>query len=159
MTKKSKKTIKIIALVTLIAIAGGVIYGIYMYNLPHRNVQTTNTDYKVTVSELVNEYLSDPETANKKYLADDGDSKVLEVTGTVKRIQENFNGQKVIILQQDEDQAGASFTITTASHQDISTLETGQTITLKGVIRSGPFYDADLDMYVNAVIDESDLVI
>ncbi len=159
MTKKSKKTIKIIALVVLIAIAGVVIYGIYMYNLPHRNVQTTNTDYKVTVSELVNEYLSDPETANKKYLADDGDSKVLEVTGTVKRIQENFNGQKVIILQQDEDQAGASFTITTASHQDISTLKTGQTITLKGVIRSGPFYDADLDMYVNAVIDESDLVI
>lgn len=159
MTNKNKKTLKIIAIITFILIIGGGAYGFYLYNLPHRNVQTSNTDHKVTVSELVNEYLSDPQEANKKYLADDGDSKILEVTGTIKAIQENFKKQKVIILQQEGDKAGASFTFPAESATDLSNLETGQTITLKGVIRSGPFYDADLDMYVNAVVDESDLII
>jgi hypothetical protein len=158
MATKRKKLIKIAA----ILVAAGLIIGAgiawYMFNIPHRDVQNSATDIRLGASELVNEYLSDWDAANNKYLAADGNSKILEITGTVKRVSENFNGQKLVLLRENGDKAGVSFTFSEATSPNAAVLESGQVVTIKGVIRSGVYYDKDLEMYVNAVVDHSDLV-
>lgn len=155
---KRKRILKIAAIVVVagILIGAGVVY--YLFNMPHRDVQASATDYYLTTTELVNEYINNREAANSKYLAEDGNSKILEVTGTVARVSENFNGQQVVLLREAQDKAGVSFTFSPETNANAAGLQAGLTVTLKGVIRSGVHYDDDLDMYINAVVDHSDLV-
>ena len=158
MTPKKKKILKIVAILLIagLLIGGGTV--LYMFNMPHRNVQSASTDFSVTASQLVAEYLENPTKANEKYLADDGDSKILEVTGTVKKISTDFNGQKVVLLQEATDKAGVSCSFTLETNQNASGIRIGQKVTIKGVIRSGASYDEDLEMYENVVVEKSDLV-
>lgn len=152
---------KIVRTIAIIGAAGLLIGGgtaIYMFNKPHRDVQSEQTDYLLTTSQLVAEYLTNSESANQKYLASDGNSKILEVVGEVNKISENFNGQKVILLKGDQDRAGVSATFTPESSENIEGVVVGQTITVKGVIRSGASYDEDLELYENVILEKSDLI-
>lgn len=97
-------------------------------------------------------------SANEKYLADDGDSKVLAITGTVSKIDKDLNGQAVVTLQGESDKAGVSCTFTKETNASTTALKVGDEVTIKGVIRSGAAYDADLEMYENVVIEKSDIV-
>jgi len=155
---KKRKIIKtgIIVAVAGFVIAGAV--GFYMFNMPHRDVQSAKADYSLNSSEIVAEYLTDADAANSKYLAADGDSKVLEVAGTVSKISEDFNGQKVVLLKGDGDKAGVSATFTPETNANVEKLEIGQSITVKGVIRSGAAYDSDLELYENVILEKSDVV-
>jgi hypothetical protein len=155
---KKKKIFKIIAIVgiTGVLIGGGI--GLYMFNMPHRDVQSASTDFSLKSTEIVEEYLADRDAANKKYLAADGDSKILEVTGTIAKISEDFNGNKVVMLKEPGELAGVSATFTAETNQDTEGLATGQTITVKGVIRSGASYDEDLELYEHVIIEKSDVV-
>jgi DNA/RNA endonuclease YhcR with UshA esterase domain len=155
---KRKKIIKIgiIVAITGIVIAGAV--GLYMFNMPHRDVQSSKSDYSVTASAIVSEYLAEKDAANLKYLAADGESKVLEITGTVSKISEDFDGQKVVLLKNDGDKAGVSATFTPETNANAASLQIGQKVTVKGVIRSGAAYDGDLEMYENVIIDKSDVL-
>ncbi|MGC9342097.1 MAG: OB-fold protein [Bacteroidales bacterium] len=153
--RKILKRIAIVAIAGLI-IGGGI--GIYMFNMPHRDVLSADADYSLSSTEIVSEYLSDSEAANQKYLAADGDSKILEITGTVNKITEDFNGQKVVLLKNDQDPAGVSATFTSETNEDLSNVQTGETITVKGVIRSGASFDEDLGFYLNVVLEKSKLV-
>lgn len=155
---KRKKIIRIgiITAVAGIVIAGAI--GLYMFNMPHRNVQSTKADFSLTSSEIVAEYLADANAANNKYLAADGNSKVLEVTGTVSKISEDFDGQKVVLLKDGSDKAGVSATFTPETNANAEKLQVGQSITVKGVIRSGAAYDSDLELYENVILEKSDIV-
>lgn len=92
---KRKKILKIAAMVVVagLLIGAGVVY--YLFNIPHRDVQASATDYQLTTSQLVNEYIDNREAANKKYLAEDGNSKILEVTGTIARVFDAKNSPKL----------------------------------------------------------------
>ena len=107
---------------------------------------------------IVTEYLTNSEAANKKYLDEEGNSKVLEITGIVASISEDFNNQKVILLKNETDKAGVSATFTKETNANANNVKVGDKITIKGVIRSGATYDADLEMYENVIIDKSDIV-
>ena len=154
-----KKVIKIIAILAVagIAIGGGI--GLYMFNMPHRDVQSAKIDYSLTSSQIVSEYLKDKTSANQKYLSADGDSKILEVSGVVSKISEDFNGQKVLLLKNLEDKAGVSATFTAETNQDTEGIEIGQFITVKGVIRAGASYDEDLELYENVILEKSNIII
>lgn len=156
---KRKKIIKIgiITVVAGIVIAGSV--GFYMFNMPHRNVQSAKADFSLTALQLVEEYLADAKAANEKYLAADGDSKILKVTGTVSKISDDFDGQKVVLLQNDSDKAGVSAAFTPETSTNAAKLEIGQNVIIKGVIRSGAAYDSDLELYENVILEKSDIVI
>ena len=156
---KKRRVLKIIAILGVagILIGGGI--GFYMFNKPHRDVQSANADYTLTASEIVLEYLTNKDAANKKYLAADGESKILEVTGVVNKISEDFNGQKVVLLKGEQDKAGTSATFTSETNSNLNETQVGQTITIKGVIRSGASYDEDLEMYEHVIIEKSDLVL
>ena len=152
---------KLIRIAAIIAIAGAIIgggTGIYMFNMPHRNVLGAKADYSLTDTQIITEYLENPQAANNKYLADDGDSKILEVTGTVSRISEDFSSQKVLLLKEEADKAGVKATFTAETNHKVSMLKVGDKVTVKGVIRSGAAYDEDLGFYENVILEKCDLV-
>tara|TARA_R110001583_G_scaffold13561_1_gene57929 strand:+ start:3332 stop:3811 length:480 start_codon:yes stop_codon:yes gene_type:complete len=158
MTQKKRKIIKIgiIVLLAGLLIGGGAV--IYMFNMPHRNVQSASTDFNLSASQIITEFLDSPSDANEKYLADDGDSKILEITGIVKKISIDFNNQKVVLLQSDADKAGVSCSFTQETSKNVSEVKIGESITIKGVIRAGAAYDEDLEMYENVILEKGDLV-
>ncbi|MDX2445157.1 MAG: hypothetical protein QNK30_15285 [Bacteroidales bacterium] len=152
---------KLFRIAAIIAVAGLLIGGgimLYMFNMPHRDIQSAKTDYSLTSTQIVLEYLSDRDAANEKYLASDGNSKILEVTGIISKISENFNSQKVVLLKSNEDKAGVTAVFTTETNPSVSNLNVGETITVKGVIRSGASYDDDLELYENVILEKSDIV-
>lgn len=153
MTTK-KKILIILTVGILIAVA----VALYMFNKPARDVQATKTDFSYQASEIVSEYLTDAKKANDKYLDEEGNSKVLEITGTVAEISEDFNNQKVILLKAVSDKAGVSATFTKETNSHTTNIKIGDVVTIKGVIRSGASYDKDLEMYENVTIDKSDIV-
>jgi len=155
---KRKKTLRILTILVIAGVLAGGGIGLYMFFMPQRDIQKLPADFNVTESALVAEFLDDISSANRKYLAADGESKILEVTGRVARISENFNGEKVVLLKSDNDKAGVSCTFMHETNHRVNGLETGDMVTVKGVIRSGAYYDSDLDMYVNVTVEKSDLV-
>ena len=148
---------KIVIIIVIGALIAGII-GVMMVFEPHRDVQNTETDFSYQASEIVNEYLEDADKANNKYLDEEGNSKVLEVTGTVAKISEDFNHQKVILLKSESDKAGVSCTFTQETNQNTLNIKIGDKITAKGVIRSGAAFDADLDMYENVILEKCDIL-
>jgi len=155
---KKKKILKIAA---IIIIAGLIIGGgtaLYMFNMPQRNVQTAKTDYSLTASQIVEEYLADKDAANNKYLSGDGNSKILVITGAVNKISEDFNGQKVVLLKETGDKAGISASFTAETSRNADALQIGSTVSIKGVIRSGASYDSDLELYENVILEKCDVV-
>lgn len=151
----TKKKILITLVIIVLTVLGVVLY---MFNQPSRDVQATQTDFSYNSSAIVNEYLTDAQAANKKYLDEEGNSKVLEITGVVANISEDFNNQKVILLKSKTDKAGVSATFTEATNADVEKVNIGDKITIKGVIRSGAAYDSDLEMYENVIIEKSAIV-
>lgn len=155
---KKRKTLKTLI---LLAIAGLLIGGaaiIYMFNMPHQDVQSSKTDYSLTSTQIVEEYLTDVQSANEKYLADDGNSKILEITGVINKISEDFNGQIVVLMKAEGGKAGVSASFTKETNANAAQLTVGQTVTIKGVIRSGAAYDEDLELYENVILEKSDLI-
>jgi len=155
---KKKKVIRIIAVLGIAGLLTGGGIGLYMFNMPKRDVQAAQTDYTLSTSQIVSEYLSDSEAANQKYLSADGDSKILEISGELNKISENYKGQKVVLLKNAQDRAGVSATFSPESNDHLNGIQIGQVITVKGVIRSGASYDEDLELYENVVLDQSDIV-
>lgn len=155
---KRKKVLKTIAIIGVIGLLIGGGIGLYMFNMPHRDVQSASVDYSLTSSQIVSEYLADKDAANQKYLAADGDSKILKITGEVNKISENFNGQKVVLIKGGQDEAGVSATFTPETNDHLGGVKVGQNITVKGVIRFGASYDEDLELYENVILEKSDIV-
>ncbi len=155
---KKKKINRIVAIIIMagVFIGGGI--GLYLFNMPHRDVQSSNADFSLKGSDIVREYLADSDAANQKYLAADGDSKILKITGTVAKISEDYNGNKVVLLKETDDMAGVSATFTPETNQNAEAIEPGRTITVKGVIRSGAAYDKDLELYEHVILEKSDIV-
>jgi hypothetical protein len=157
MTQK-KKILKIGIIVIVVGILIGGSVGYYMFNQPHRDVQSIKADFQMESSELVKEYLADANSANEKYLQDEGESKILSVTGIIKNIDEDQNHQKVILLKSDTDKAGVSCTFTAETNTSTKDLTIGDKITVKGVIRSGASYDEDLELYEDVILEKCDII-
>lgn len=155
---KKKTLIRTIALFVLAGLIVSIGIALYMFNMPHRDIQSAKVDYRLSNSEIVAEYLTDRDAANQKYLAADGDSKILEITGPVAKISENFDGNKVLLLKSPDDSAGVQATFTSETSKHIKALSAGQTVTVKGVIRSGASYDEDLGLYEHVILEKSDLI-
>ncbi len=155
---KKRLIIRILAIIGIAGVLTGGGIGLYMFYKPHRDVQESKADYILSSSQIVAEYLADNQAANQKYLAANGESKILEVSGEVKEISENFAGQKVVLLSGGKDKAGVSAIFTTDANDNLNGISIGQAIKVKGVIRSGASYDEDLEMYENVILEKSDIV-
>ena len=154
MGKRTKIITAILGFGLLIVI--GVAY--FMFNMPQRDVQSAKTDFRVSSTEIVNEYLANADLANDKYLQEEGDSKILAVTGSVVSIDMDLNNQKVVLLKNLDDQAGVSCTFTKETNKNVENLQIGETITIKGVIRSGAGFDEDLDLFEDVIMEKCDVL-
>jgi hypothetical protein len=152
------KRIKIMGLLLLGILIVGLGIALYLFNMPHRNVVGSKADFNMTASAIVHEYLENPTAANAKYLNEEGESKILAVTGTVRSIDEDMNQQKVILLMEANDKAGVSCTFTQNTNKHTDNIEIGQQITVKGVIRSGASYDADMELYEDVILEKCDIL-
>lgn len=154
MKKKMIKRIGFGAL-ALLLIAGGI--GLYLFFKPHRNVQATSAYATLKVQELTNEFTTDAAKANAKYLASDGNSKVLIIEGRVSKITTNQNGEQVIILKDEGAKVGVSATFTKQTGSNAASVKVGEIIKVKGAITAGNRYDADLDLYEHAILVQCDI--
>lgn len=152
------RTVRIIVLwvVAGLFVFGGV--GTYIMFKPHRDVSDTEAFAELSVSDLVQEFDMDPARANAKYLATDGNSKVLVVKGIVSSVTENEEGEVVILLKGPAAKVGtvASFPGKTSEHA--RTIRVGEFIKVKGAIVSGSSYDKDLDLFEDAVLVQCDII-
>ncbi|MFA9391330.1 MAG: hypothetical protein ACERKD_16095 [Prolixibacteraceae bacterium] len=151
---KRGKIIKSGILIAIVIIAGGI--GLYLFNMPHRDVQSTDADFSVSSTEIVNEYLNNAGVANEKYLSSDGDSKILVISGTVHKITEDFSGKQVILLKELNDNAGVSCTFIDKI-KEIEALP-GKIIKVKGVIHAGASYDADMELFQDVVLSDCTII-
>jgi hypothetical protein len=149
-----RKTIRILlyTIALMVVVAAAIAY--YLSNKPHRDVTDADIDFQISANALVTEYLQSPSTANQKYLADDGESKILAVTGKVANIDKDLNGQSVITLRDNTQKAGVSCTFTSSTNEQAEHISIGDVITVKGVIRSGAGYDEDLDLYEDVILEK-----
>lgn len=155
---KKRKIIKWTLLLGLIGVLiGGSIF-LYMWFMPHRDVQATAVDFNTTTTELVNEYLTDSDAANNKYLQEEGDSKILALTGTVAEINTDMEGNKVVLLKEEGADLGVMCYFLKETSKNASSLSVGQQTTIKGVIRSGAEFDEDLELYEDAVMQDCDIL-
>ncbi len=149
---------KVFKIIGVLAVVGTVAFA-YLWFMPHRDVQATKTFAIVNASTLVNEFLSDKEKANAKYLdSDEGESKVLIITGKIAKIYKDQLGQQVVLLKNDIDKMGVSCTFTVKTNQQVSYLKIGDAVKIKGVIRSGAEYDDDLDLLENVIVEKSAII-
>ncbi len=153
-----KTTIKRIIIVALILVTVGGGYATYLYNMPHRDVQSVTPFVEIHADDLIKEFLNNSKVANAKYLSADGDSKVVVVKGTVGKIMEDLKGQKVIILRSTSSKIGVSSTFTKETNKSTEGVTIGDIIKIKGVIRSGAEYDEDLELYEDVIIEKSNRV-
>ena len=146
----------------VIVMLGGIIVGgaaiFYMFNMPHRDVQSTPVDFQVDAGNLVNEYLVNAQSANEKYLEEEGQSKIIAVTGVVASIDEDLKEQKVVLLKMASEPAGVSCTFMANTNINATKLKKGDMVTIKGVIRSGAGYDEDLELYEDVIIEKCDVI-
>ena len=148
-----QKKRNLLVLLLLILVSGlGIIW--YFFNMPHRDIRKAKEDYILDASVIVSEYLQDAQKANQKYLAEDGNSKILEVSGRVSDISEDAQGNLVVLLKETNDKAGVSCTFLPEENKIISKIKKDEKIKVKGVIQSGASYDADLDLYENVILNK-----
>jgi hypothetical protein len=156
MTKR--KLIKVALIVVAVGIVSAASIAFYIFNKPHQDVQSAAIDFTLTSTALVQEYLTNPQDANQKYLDDTGNSKIMAVTGKVHSISRDMNNQVVVLLQDEGDKAGVSCTFSAATNASAEKLSLGQTVTIKGVIRAGAGYDADLDLYEDVILEKCNTI-
>ena len=155
---KRNKMVKVVAATIFVALTIGLSVAYYLFNMPQRDVQATKTDFSISSSEIVNEYLQNADSANAKYLQEEGDSKILAVKGKIFSISVDQKNQKVILLKDSSENAGVSCTFTQSTNNHADNLKEGHTVTIKGVIRSGADFDTDLDMYENVIMEKCDII-
>ncbi|NOZ35868.1 MAG: hypothetical protein GXO80_11290 [Chlorobi bacterium] len=154
---KKSKTKKIILIVAVVAVLGAI-YPMYLFFMPHRDVQQTEVFATLSAKQLVDEYLKDYTAANNKYLAEDGDSKVLIIKGVIASISEDQNNQTVILLKDAGENAGVSCTFLPEATKRIKNLKPGEKIKVKGFITLGASYDEDMEEYEDVNLMNCDIV-
>jgi uncharacterized protein (DUF1330 family) len=114
---------KIAGIFLLAAVITAVYIGYKKYTAGPDNIQLAKA-LNVSASVLLDDYTNSEAVANKKYIG-----KILSVTGEVKEVSRNQEGQTVVILKTTDPMNSINCTM----EQQTATLQPGSTITLKGL--------------------------
>lgn len=128
--------------------------GLDIWFKPHRDIKSVPVFDEFDVDDFTTAFLEDPEKAKETYLAEDGDSKVVAMTGKIARIDTNLNDQLVIELR-GEKEAGARFTLLEDQHEKAASLKIGDRVKITGVVSAGAEFDADFNLYLDAIIEQA----
>ena len=123
-----KKVIRKYLMWALIMGMGGIAFGAYMYNKPHKNIARTQPDYALTATEIYREFDEKEPLANERYL-----NKVIAVKGELSKIEINEKGDPVLVLETGSALGGVRCTMETGQAQQIATLQEGEEVQVKGI--------------------------
>lgn len=154
----NKKILRIVLILVVVGVLGGGGYAAYVYFMPHRDVQGAKADDTLKATELLTEFTADKEAANKKYLDEEGESKILIIEGRVESITTDQNQQKVVLLQEEDGKMGVSCTFMAETNKNLEGIKVGDRVKVKGAITQGSGYDDLLELYDNALLINCDIV-
>ena len=112
----------------VVVILMAVIYGWYQYNRTVQGLTDARADYSVDASALIQEFISNEEVAQKKYL-----NKILSVKGTVKGIEPGEN-TGTVVLGDTTDMNGVRCVLDSTANVTTGPLQRGAVITINGAI-------------------------
>jgi hypothetical protein len=130
-------------------------FGLNLWFEPHRDVKTAPVFGEFGVDDFTTEFIEDPQAATDKYLVEDGDSKIVTMSGKISDIDTNLNGELVIELRGNREEAGARFTLMDDQKETAAKLKTGDSTKITGVVSAGATYDADFGRYLDAILEQA----
>jgi uncharacterized protein YpmB len=134
-----KKFIKALIIVLVVIIVIFLAAYLYFINMPDKDVSKLKPDYQVTASALAQEYESEPEMSDKKYI-----DKIIEVTGTITEISKDQNDSFVFILKQEDSNTGVLCTLSQENDKKASSYKVGDKVTIRGTC-SGMLFEVVLN--------------
>ena len=131
MQRKTKRNILILFLAVIVIAA---IVGYSIWNEPHRDIKSA-TALKVSAVALYDNLTKDSANMKSKFV-----SRVVDVSGEVKQILKNQNGDQIILLKTNVSDGSVNCTM----EEKANNVKPGNTISIKGIC-SG-YIGGDLDM-------------
>lgn len=123
MSKRNKALIFIVLVIIIIAFIGYKIW-----NKPFKD-PLKGEAIKVTATRLFNDFATNETSAQKKYVPETVGGKILEVTGEVKEIGKNADGETYYILKTDDEIFGVKCVIDKGFKMNA---KSGDVITIRG---------------------------
>lgn len=123
-----KSIFKLSIIIISIIIVIGIIIGIYLYFKPQADISKKRADVVLKASELYNEYSSNENQANTKYL-----NKIVEVSGPVAELTNNPDSSLTIILRDSSVDFGLNCNILKNNTKGLNKLQKGVIISIRGV--------------------------
>jgi hypothetical protein len=121
-----KKSLKIAAIIAIVALLSGSYVAYRMWNKPHADA-TDLPGIKVNASELVGAFEANEDSANAKYL-----SKVVEVSGTVAEVNDQDSILYINLTYPEAMMGGVQITVDSRSMETARNLKEGDNVTFKG---------------------------
>ena len=106
----------------------GVGFGIYMYNKPHKDIKKSTADLKIEANQLLTDFEENEAEANTTYL-----DKLIEVTGTVREVSKDEEGNVSVILESENPLAGVICQLDNLTAHDKTSFESGEKVAFKGL--------------------------
>ncbi len=93
------KYFRFTAVIALVSIVAGVMYGLYLFNLKRSDLSSVNPDYVLNSTELYSAFESDEAAATAKYIG-----KIVELTGNVAQVEFGSIDSTLNITLRPDDQ-------------------------------------------------------
>jgi hypothetical protein len=105
----------------------GVLYFLYLYNKPFKNIEKSKADIELTAQFLIEDYEINESDANAKYL-----DKLIQIEGEISDISIN-NGNSVITLKHSTSMSSVICNMLPEYNVNTLKLNKGDTVLLKGI--------------------------
>jgi hypothetical protein len=123
--KKGRKII----LISMLLVAGvGAWQAVKEYNRKNADLSKIKADVKISAINLINEYEANDSLANRKYLG-----KVIELTGNVRKLEDDGSGNYTIVLGEQGSLSSVRCTMDTMYRNDAAAVPEGSSVTVRGL--------------------------
>ncbi len=116
---------RILYFLLAVAITGGI-YGYYLWNKPHEDIQASKPAVVIEAAQLLNDFVTDENAANTKYLG-----QTIQVNGTVKESAEE-DGVTKLMLDAGNENFGIYCTLDSVGPHPRKTFSPGEKLSVKG---------------------------
>ena len=144
MASKTKKTV-LFSILGILLIA--TVIGYKLYNKKHFSVENATPVAEITAAELHKSFSTDSTVSNTKFIGDEVNQKVIQVTGEVSEIKKDQQGSTILLLKTATSGAYINCTLEKAPES----IDIGKTITIKGMC-TGYNYDAEMDIPGDVIV-------
>jgi hypothetical protein len=125
---KKRKKILIILGVILVVAAAAAFYIYKEYNRTHKDTADMKPDYSVNASNLIREFETGEQAANKKYW-----DKIIEVDGVVKDISKDDKGFYSVVLGDTASMSSVRCSLDSVHNVEAAVFKKGSTASLRGI--------------------------